>query len=260
MAVTVFASVYIGSFEISLKIFEISQKNKMKEIDYVRTHLDLGKDAYQNGSIGYELVDNLCEILVEFKTIMDGYKVDSYEAYASAIMRDISNEAFVLDQIQLRTGFVIKVISNSEHRFISYKSVAARKEFEEMIQTSAAVIDIGGASIQITLFKNGELITTQHMEVGTVRLRSILYKPGMSENSYQKQLEEYLNKKFEVLRALYFENGVDYIIFMNDHGLELINRIEKDNKLDNLIKGDKFTRYLEKIQKKSLRPSPKMRN
>ena len=252
MAVTVFASVYIGSFEISLKIFEISRKNKMKEIDYVRTHLDLGKDAYQNGSIGYELVDNLCEILVEFKTIMDGYKVDSYEAYASAIMRDISNEAFVLDQIQLRTGFVIKVISNSEHRFISYKSVAARKEFEEMIQTSAAVIDIGGASIQITLFKNGELITTQHMEVGTVRLRSILYKPGMSENSYQKQLEEYLNKKFEVLRALYFENGVDYIIFMNDHGLELINRIEKDNKLDNLIKGDKFTRYLEKIQKKSL--------
>ena len=36
MSVTVFASVYIGSFEISLKIFEFSQKNKMKEIDHVR--------------------------------------------------------------------------------------------------------------------------------------------------------------------------------------------------------------------------------
>ena len=40
MSVTVFASVYIGSFEISLKIFEFSQKNKMKEIDHVRAHLD----------------------------------------------------------------------------------------------------------------------------------------------------------------------------------------------------------------------------
>ena len=63
MSVTVFASVYIGSFEISLKIFEFSQKNKMKEIDHVRAHLDLGKESYQNDRIGYELVDDLCEIL-----------------------------------------------------------------------------------------------------------------------------------------------------------------------------------------------------
>ena len=127
MSVTVFASVYIGSFEISLKIFEFSQKNKMKEIDHVRAHLDLGKESYQNDRIGYELVDDLCEILCEFKNIMNGYKVDYYEAYVSAVVRDVSNEAFVLDQIKLRTGLDIKVISNSEHRFISYKSVAARQ-------------------------------------------------------------------------------------------------------------------------------------
>lgn len=252
MAITVFASVYIGSFEVSLKIFEISHKKKLREIDYIRTRLDLGKEAYQNGSIGYELVDDLCETLVEFKKIMDGYKVDFYEAYASAVVRGISNEPFVLDQIKLRTGFDIKVISNSEHRFISYKSVAVRKEFEEMIQSSAAIVDIGGASIQITLFRNGELITTQHMEVGTVRLRSLLYKPGIPEATYHNQLEEYLNKKFEVIKSLYFDSGVDYLIFMNDNGLELISRIEKDKKLDNLIKGEKFTHYLEKLQKKSL--------
>lgn len=252
MSVTVFASVYIGSFEISLKIFEFSQKNKMKEIDHVRAHLDLGKESYQNDRIGYELVDDLCEILCEFKNIMNGYKVDYYEAYVSAVVRDVSNEAFVLDQIKLRTGLDIKVISNSEHRFISYKSVAARDKFADMIQTSAAVIDIGGASIQITLFQNGQLITTQHMEVGTARLRSILYKPGVPEESYKKQLEEYLNKKFEVLKSLYFKDGVDCIIFMNDYGLELVNKIEKDNKIDNIIKGEKFEKYLEKLQKKSV--------
>ena len=77
-------------------------------------------------------------------------------------LRDTTNEIFVLDQIYLRTGFRVKVLSNSEHRFISYKAVAGSPVFEEMIKTSAAVVDVGGASVQITLFRDGKMITTQH--------------------------------------------------------------------------------------------------
>ena len=33
MAVNMFASIYIGSYEVSLKVFEISQRKKIKEIE-----------------------------------------------------------------------------------------------------------------------------------------------------------------------------------------------------------------------------------
>lgn len=72
------------------------------------------------------------------------------------------------------------MLSNSEHRFISYKAVAGSPVFEEMIKTSAAVVDVGGASVQITLFRNGKMITTQHMEAGIMRLRNLLGDRGYS--------------------------------------------------------------------------------
>ena len=63
---------------------------------------------------------------------MEGYRVDDYTAYAGGVFRDTKNELFVLDQLYIRTGIHIQVLSNSEHRFIGYKSVAFRQEFDEM--------------------------------------------------------------------------------------------------------------------------------
>lgn len=103
--------------------------------------------------IGYELVEALCDTLEQFTKIMKEYQVDGYEAYAAAALRDVSNELFILDQIRIRTGLTVHVLSNSEHRFISYKSVAMRSEFEEMIKTGAAVVDVGGGGMQITIFQ-----------------------------------------------------------------------------------------------------------
>jgi exopolyphosphatase/guanosine-5'-triphosphate,3'-diphosphate pyrophosphatase len=129
MAIPMFAAIYIGSYEVSLKIFELSSKKKIHEVDYIRSRLDLGRDVYQNGTVGYEHVDELCEILNEFSGIMKEYRVTEYEIYAAAVIRDAENELFVVHQVYLRTGFLIKVLSNSEYRFIGYKSVASRELF-----------------------------------------------------------------------------------------------------------------------------------
>ena len=119
MAVHVYAAIYIGSYDVSLKIFEISEKKKLKEIDLVRSRLELGANSFSSGKIGYELVDKLCDTLLEFKQIMNSYRVDFYEVFASAFLKNTQNELYLLNQIYLRTGLTVKVMSNSEHRFIS---------------------------------------------------------------------------------------------------------------------------------------------
>ena len=168
MAIHSYAAIYIGTYDVSLKVFEFSERKRPREVDHIRSRLDLGREAFGKGSIGYELVDALCDTLAQFKQIMLGYRVEHYEVYASAVLRGLSNELFILNQIFIRTGLSVKVLSNSEHRFISYKAVAGRDSFEKMIQTSAAVVDVGGASMQITIFREGRLITTQHIEAGTL--------------------------------------------------------------------------------------------
>lgn len=247
-----FASIYIGSYEISLKIFELSAKKPIKEIEYIRSRIDLGRESLIHGTLDYKMVDKMCEILSNFKGIMNEYQVENYEVYASAVIRDLSNQLLILDQIYLRTGFKVKILSNSEHRFVTYKSVACRKEFAKMIETSAAVVDIGGASIQITFFEKSELITTQHLEIGTMRLRAQFDHSGLSKKNYLSQMDEFINKKLEVLRSLYAKGNIEHVIFVNDYCSELVKRMDNESKVDGLIKSDKFLKFLEKLQKKSV--------
>lgn len=252
MAIQTFGSIYIGSYEVSLKIFELSAKKQIREIDDIRTRLDLGGDVYQRGIIGYELVDQLCDTLSEFAEIMKGYKVDCSEVYASAVFRDAENSVFVVNQIFLRTCFRVKVLSNSEYRLISYKSVAGRGDFETMIQTSSAVVDVGGSGIQITVFRDGKLEMTQHMEIGTVRLRELLSDAGHTQISYEQQLEEYVAKKLEVLRSMYLQDKVDSVILMNDYCFEIVRAMNHKKREDACFKAEKLIKYIDKVQKKNL--------
>lgn len=252
MGIHTFAAIYIGSYEVSLKIFELSAKKKMRGIDYVRRRIELGKDAYSKGSIGYELVEALCSTLKEYTQIMKEYRVDAYEAYAAAVLRDVSNELFILDQIKLRTGLVVHVLSNSEHRFVSYKSVAMREEFEEMIGKCAAVVDVGGAGLQITVFSKGKVVTTQHLGLGTMRMREQLARKSSNLAQYELQIEEMVVKELEVFKAIYMEREkIEYMIIIGDYVAEIVRKVEKNHDEDT-VDVEKFLRYVEKLGKKSL--------
>lgn len=257
MAIHTFAAIYIGTYDVSLKVFEFTGRKKIHEVDHIRARLDLGqdtigKDIISKSSIGYEKVDALCETLAEFKRIIEGYQVQHYEVYTSTLLRDASNEAFILDQIYLRTGLTVKVAGNSEHRLISYKSVAGQENFEKLIKTSAAVIDVGGSSVQITIFRNGKMDFTQHIEVGIMRLYNLLGDREHSLHMYEKQIEEYLYKKFEGFRSMYLQEDVDSIILISDYAMDLVQRIEEKWDGKRQVKTEKFIKFIEKLQKKTL--------
>ena len=42
MSVKTFAAIDVGSFELTMKIFDLSGKNTMREIDCIRQRIDLG--------------------------------------------------------------------------------------------------------------------------------------------------------------------------------------------------------------------------
>ena len=157
MQIITFAAIEISSYEVGMKILELSSKNGMKEIDYIRHGLELGKDAYVYGEIGNEMLEELCEILEDFTRIMKEYQVDDYRACATSAIRDTRNCLLILDKIRVRTGLEVEILSNSEQRFLGYKSIASNDEsFQKIIQKGTAIVDVGGGSIQISLFDKDE--------------------------------------------------------------------------------------------------------
>lgn len=136
MAVSTFAAINVGSFELELGIYEITSKGVIRQVDRVRHVIALGRETYQNGKISYAMVEELCQVLGDFSKIMKSYRVQDYRAYATSAMREAKNSRIVIDQIRVRTGIRVRVISNSEQRFLSYKAIAARdEEFDKTYRT-----------------------------------------------------------------------------------------------------------------------------
>ena len=142
-----FATIDIGTYDVTLEIFEISKRSGIQSIDTVRHRLELGTDTYTHGKLGPAMEEELCTVLKDFVRIMDGYKVDDYRAIATSALREAQNVEIVLGKIYQNTGLKVHVLSNSEQRFVGYKSIASSvAAFPQIIEKGTAVIDVGGGS------------------------------------------------------------------------------------------------------------------
>ncbi len=250
MSIRTFAAIYIGSYEVSLKIFELSAKRQLRKIDLIRSRIELGLDSFSKGSIGYERVEELCQILKEFRRIMDGYRVDDYRAYAGSVLRDTSNELFILDQIRLRTQLKVQIIRNSEHRLINYEALTFQPEFAEVVREGAALVDVGGGSIQITLFWKGRAVTTQQIVLGVMRIREKLSGIQAKLSHYDAQIQELIDKELEIFRKLYLpDKEIKYVVMGGNFIWDILHQAQGQEK-SSVMEGEKFLKIMKKLQKK----------
>lgn len=219
MSVKTFAAIDVGSYELSMKIFEVSKAKGMREIDHIRHSIDMGSETYSTGKLSYDRVDELCRVLREFSNIMKSYQVSDYKAYGTSAIRETKNKAILLDQIELRTGIHIDVLSNSEQRFLDYKSIAFQGErFPEIIENGTAILDIGGGSIQISLFDNDTLVSTQNMKLGVLRIQDRMTHLDVSISHYDMLIREMVESQMNVYKKLYLKDRqIKSIIVVDDY-------------------------------------------
>lgn len=205
--VRTFAAIDVGSFELELGIFEISDSEGVRSIDHVRHVIALGKDTFNDGKISYGLVEEMCGVLMDFVRIMKEYQVQDYRAFATTAMREARNSQIVLDQIRVRTGIEVRIISNSEQRFISFKAVASRDaEFQKSIQKGTAIVDVGFGSMQLSLFDKEALLSTQNLPLGVLRLRELLSRVKVMPEVEQTLVTEMVDNELTTFRKMYLKD------------------------------------------------------
>ena len=251
MKAKLFAAIDVGSYELSCKIFEFSSSKGMREIDSVVYRLDLGSESFANRKISKEKVDELCHVLNSFKTVMNTYKVDEYKAYGTSAIRELENKMILLDHIQQRTGIKIEEISNSEQRFLNYKAIASKGgEFNRIIEKGTAILDIGGGSIQISLFEKNSLIATQNMKLGVLRLEESIGHLASNNESYANLLEETINTQLSVFKKLYLKDReIEHIIVVDDYVSMMMQKYEKEGRDSSHLSYERFNRYVEEAKK-----------
>lgn len=251
MACTMFAAIDVGSYEVNLKIYEISARKGFRVVNHVRHRMELGKDTYATGRIGTELVDELCDVFLDFRRIMKEFGAEDYCACATSAVRESENHIVLLDRICLKTGIRLEVLSNSEQRFLGYKSIAFNSgRFQEIIEKGTAIVDVGGGSIQLSLFDKDNLVTTQNIPLGTLRLRERLTDVAKRTVRYAAVIEELLNNEMRTYRKLYLKDrNIRYMLLVGNY-IQYINKyIHKDSEVNQITKEEFITFYDEFIQK-----------
>ena len=219
MGIRTFAAIDVGSYELTIKIFEFSGKNSMREIDCVSKRLDLGSDTYAMGKISNEKMDELCRTLKDFSDIMKTYKVESYKAYGTSAIRETENTTIVQDQIAQRTGIKVEILSNSEQRFMGYKAVASKGEgFRKAIEEKTAILDIGGGSIQLSLFDNDKLVSTQNVRLGVLRIQDYLNRFSAKSFQVEDLIYEMAMARLDTYEKLYLKDReIQTLIIVDDY-------------------------------------------
>ncbi|WP_343208409.1 exopolyphosphatase [Anaerolentibacter hominis] len=207
MAYITFAAIDVGSDALNMKIFEISGKAVIKELDQIRHEIPLGAETYIHGKISRNTIDEMCEVLSGFTLKMQEYGVSAYTAYATSAIREASNNIMLLEQVKLRTGLKVKIVSNSEQRFLSYKAIALGDEFfQRAIKKGTAIVDVSAGSIQISLMDKEALILTQNIKVGSLRMREVLASLEPQTADFTNLISEYLNNDLTTFRSLFLKD------------------------------------------------------
>src|SRR5574344_1105989 len=221
---TTFAAIDVGSNELSLKIFEITKTNGIKELEHIRHTIELGLETYTNGKISYAMVNELCTMLLGFHYKMKEYGTTEYTAYATSALREASNYMVILDQIKLRCGLKVKILSNSEQRFLCYKAIALKEEtFHNIITKGTAIVDVGSGSMQISLFNKEALVSTQNIKLGSLRTKAALGDLENQTDNLYKLISEYMDNDIQTYCDVFFKNTkVKSIIAVGDQLNELL--------------------------------------
>lgn len=251
----IIAAIDVGSHAIRMKIGELKNNGEFREIETFRKIAALGHDTFTNSKVSFESVDKVCNILKVFKNTMTDYGITVYKAMATSAIREATNKEYIIDQIRLKTGLDVTVIDNSEEQFLTHKALKYKmSQYDKLTKEGAVIVVIGAGSIQISLYKEGQLISSQNVKMGALRIKEMIGNLENETLNYHRILGEYIDVNLEGLDLIKNKESFKHFVAVGGEISIIKKLVEPDAKIfneDESISRAKFNRLFEKINYKS---------
>jgi exopolyphosphatase/guanosine-5'-triphosphate,3'-diphosphate pyrophosphatase len=167
------AAIDVGSNAMRLVVGRLGYDDKLETLENLRLPVRLGRDAFSQGQIGEQTAQQMLDAFIRFRKVADDYGVERIRAVATSAMREAENNDILCDRIAQMTGIEIEIISGEEEARLIHLAVANAINLKNKY---AMLIDIGGGSVEVTLSKGNNILSTESYNMGTVRLLQKLGK------------------------------------------------------------------------------------
>ncbi|HRQ25007.1 MAG TPA: hypothetical protein PLF42_16385, partial [Anaerolineales bacterium] len=167
------AAIDVGSNAMRLVVGRLGYDDKLETLENLRLPVRLGQDAFSQGQIGEVTSQQMLDAFIRFRKVADDYGAERIRAVATSAMREAENSDILSDRIAQVTGIGIEIISGEEEARLIHLAVANAINLKGKY---AMLIDIGGGSVEVTLSKGNNILSTESYNMGTVRLLQKLGK------------------------------------------------------------------------------------
>ncbi|MGW8169178.1 MAG: Ppx/GppA phosphatase family protein [Sulfurovaceae bacterium] len=165
------AIIDIGSNSARLVIFERSSRFGFRLICEQKNKVRIGEGAYNKGGYLQPVgIKRAFLALNAFAQTIQKFAANDLICVATSALRDAPNAKEFISFINDKLGIKIKIIDGKQEALYGGIAIANLLPFKEGIS-----IDIGGGSSDLTLIKNGKIIDTFSLNVGTVRIKELFF-------------------------------------------------------------------------------------
>jgi exopolyphosphatase/guanosine-5'-triphosphate,3'-diphosphate pyrophosphatase len=177
------AIIDIGSNSARLVIFEKTSRYGFHLLCEQKSKVRIGEGAYEkNGLLQPIGITRAYLALQSFLHTIDKYQAHKTICVATSALRDAPNGTLFVQWIKKELGLHIKIIDGKKEAKLG--AIAAKNLLPIK---NAMTIDIGGGSSDLALIKNGQIIETYSLDLGTVRLKELFYdKKHPPQESYRR--------------------------------------------------------------------------
>ncbi|KHL95142.1 hypothetical protein QW71_14155 [Paenibacillus sp. IHB B 3415] len=237
----------IGSNSIRLVIYDTTQAGGYKIIKECKYSARLSEKITKEGRLEKKDMDTIIPVLHQFKEICDDFEVDNIRAGATAAIRNAANSAEIISYLSEASSIRIEVISGHQEAYFGFLGVINAFDIQD-----GFVIDIGGGSTEVTLFRGRRYQHSISFPFGAVNT-NLMFSQGGNWNADQvRKLQLYVTGRLVEHDWLTTGNGLPlYGLGGTLRSLGKLDQKNRDYSLPNshgyVLEGETIEKFMETL-------------
>ena len=218
----------IGSNSVRMNLLNIDPCGGFKIINDIKEPVRLAAGMDSENRISEEYINKAIHTLRSYKRLADSVEADNIIAVATEAVRKASNKEHFVQRVKQDAGLDIQILSGAEEAYYDYFAARSSIDFEDGL-----IMDIGGASTELALVKNRELVNSISIPYGSVNLTQMFDTTEKLTSQQETTLKFFLYEQLKKITWLENSNP-KYLIGIGGtiRNIAEIDRIRKNYPLD----------------------------
>lgn len=177
----------IGSNSIRLVVYESESGGSYRVLTESREAARLSALVTPDGIMPSPAIHSVVPVLRQFTEICEAYGATQIRAVATAAIRNASNSEQIIEILNRETGLSIELLPGEMEGHYGFIGVVNKIDIKE-----GFIIDIGGGSTEVTLFKNRRRESSFSFPFGAVNMSVQFGANGVWAEEHIRELENFI--------------------------------------------------------------------